>query len=274
MITETLQKELRDRFNPDGSQLRNHQLKLLQVLIDFDEVCRDLGINYWLSSGNCLGAVRHGGFIPWDDDVDVEMLREDYDKLLHSFVENDQYVIQTHSNDLFYTAVYSKFRDKHSIIDEHAYGFTDDYADKKYKYRGLYIDLFCIEKTNKFICHLSQRLSADLIVLASRTKPDNLLQMLWFRFSKLLFFAFLSILRFINIFIPGKKLRHSYGEGFYQRERNIEDLLPLQMMPFEGVPLPVPRDVDSYLRRIYGNYEEIPPMDRIRKPHVYNVIYL
>lgn len=274
MIADTLQKELRAKINPDGSQLRIHQLKLLQVLKDFDDICKELGVNYWLSSGNCLGAVRHGGFIPWDDDVDVEMLREDYEKLLQSFTENDKYAIQTHSNDLFYTAAYAKFRDKHSIIDEHAFGFTDDYADKKYKYRGMYIDLFCIEKTNKFLCHLSQRLGSDLIRLASRTKKDKPLQMLWFRFSKVMHFTFLSILRFITIFIPGKKLRHAYGEGFYRRERNIEDLFPLKKINFEGVSLPVPQDVDSYLRRIYGNYEEIPPLDKIRKPHVYNVIYL
>lgn len=74
MIANDIQSSLRERFNPDGSDLRRYQMRLLEILLFIDSVCRKHGINYWLSSGTCLGAVRHGGFIPWDDDIDVEML--------------------------------------------------------------------------------------------------------------------------------------------------------------------------------------------------------
>ena len=63
-----------NRFNPEGSVLRLHQMKMLRILEFVDRVCRKHGIRYWLSSGTLLGAVRHGGFIPWDDDMDIEML--------------------------------------------------------------------------------------------------------------------------------------------------------------------------------------------------------
>ena len=74
MITDTLQNELRERYNPNGSTLRKQQLRMLEMLQYIDSVCKKHNIRYWLCSGTLLGAVRHGGFIPWDDDVDIEML--------------------------------------------------------------------------------------------------------------------------------------------------------------------------------------------------------
>ena len=78
MIDSRLNKELKERFSPVGSDLQKHQSKLLEILIYIDLICRDNQIDYWLSSGTALGAVRHGGFIPWDDDVDIEMTYKDY----------------------------------------------------------------------------------------------------------------------------------------------------------------------------------------------------
>ena len=113
MIDKNFQSELRIKFNPDGSELRTYQLELLKMLIDFDEICRSLNIKYWLSSGTLLGAVRHGGFIPWDDDVDVDMTRDDYKKLVKSFKETDKYALQTSQNDPYYFWPYAKLRLRH-----------------------------------------------------------------------------------------------------------------------------------------------------------------
>lgn len=82
MIDFKTQEALRAKFNPDGSNLRKMQLRMLDMLKYIDKICREHNIKYWLSSGTCLGAVRHGGFIPWDDDCDIELLRKDYKKLI------------------------------------------------------------------------------------------------------------------------------------------------------------------------------------------------
>ena len=68
---------LRERYNPEGSKLRNNQKELLNMLLDLDAICKEHNIEWWLSSGTLLGAARHEGFIPWDDDVDIVMTRRE-----------------------------------------------------------------------------------------------------------------------------------------------------------------------------------------------------
>ena len=88
MIDQNTQKTMNSQYNPEGSVLRNIQLNLLDILVEFDRVCRKNGIRYWLDSGTLLGAMRHGGFIPWDDDLDICILRKDYRKLIR-ILDND-----------------------------------------------------------------------------------------------------------------------------------------------------------------------------------------
>ena len=84
--------ELRAKYNPKDSQLWRMQQRMLEVLEVLDDICRRNGISYWLSGGSMLGAVRHQGFIPWDDDLDIEMLRPDFERLMkilpHELPEN------------------------------------------------------------------------------------------------------------------------------------------------------------------------------------------
>ena len=69
------------QYNGDGTNLRQAQLRMLEIVKAVDEVCRRHDIHYWIDAGTLLGAVRHKGFIPWDDDVDIAVMREEYGKL-------------------------------------------------------------------------------------------------------------------------------------------------------------------------------------------------
>ena len=71
MIEKSLKSELRKRFNPAGSILRRQQMRMLELLGAVDKVCKKHNIPYWLSSGTLIGAARHQGFIPWDDDLEI-----------------------------------------------------------------------------------------------------------------------------------------------------------------------------------------------------------
>lgn len=135
--------ELRQRYNPEGSLLRRHQLRMLEILKEIDRICQKHRIDYWLSSGTLLGAVRHGGFIPWDDDLDIEMERKDYLRLLQLLPEelNDAYLLQTHGTDPGFISTYAKIRDKYSAITEHE-------EDINYRYKGIFIDIFQMEVTS------------------------------------------------------------------------------------------------------------------------------
>ena len=75
-------EELKARFNPDGSLLRREQMVMLEMVTELDRICKKYNIQYFLYWGTLLGAIRHNGFIPWDDDLDVAVMRQDYKKLL------------------------------------------------------------------------------------------------------------------------------------------------------------------------------------------------
>ena len=90
MIDRQTQQELRAKYNPDGSELRRLQLHMLDILVEFDRVCRKNNIDYWLEYGTLIGAARHGGFIPWDDDLDVTLLKKDRKKLIEALKKDLQ----------------------------------------------------------------------------------------------------------------------------------------------------------------------------------------
>ena len=115
---------LRQRFNPDGSQLRRQQLRMLELLLEMDRICKKHKIRYWLIGGTLLGAARHHGFIPWDDDMDVQMLREDYLRLLDVMPKElpDTMALQCRQTDSNYFFQYAKLRDRRqtSCVDAKA----------------------------------------------------------------------------------------------------------------------------------------------------------
>ena len=262
MIDQETQQRLRERYNPEGSQLRKHQLRMVEMLEYFDKLCREHNIRYWLSSGNCIGVARHGGFIPWDDDIDVEMLREDYLKLEKVFKESDKYVLQTHKNDKGYFAPYAKMRDKHSFI-------VEDGQDKLYKYRGVYIDIFQLEYAQRSLC----RTFAHIVnfILVPLCKSDYKICHSLFYILKPITYSAIAVSRRLFGGLKNNRLRHTYGSGWINNRRDTKEIFPLQRAKFENIEVSVPNNLDAYLRNIYGDYMQLPPDDKIQKPHISNL---
>lgn len=256
MIDIEIQAGLRCRFNPDGSLLRRHQLKLLEMLKFIDKVCRSNDIPYWLSSGTLIGAMRHGGFIPWDDDVDVEMLATDFPRFQEAVerVSDPRYVVQTTANDPEFLFAFGKLRDLNSLVEE------SNGLDSLLKYRGCYIDVFTIAPSSSRKLH---RLGCKLMgtELKWRVKSPGALRNKLLR--PVLHGIVFPVMRAVSRIGARGQMRHVMP-SFFSAPRQMSELLPVSEVDFEGYRFLAPADPDGYLRRIYGDYMRIPDPDKIQ----------
>lgn len=272
----------------EGDELRNYQLNVLSITKDFVKVCEKYNLDYSLSGGSILGAVRHMGFIPWDDDVDLNITRESYDQLLKIFDQElgDRYYIQTPSNTPQIGIMVTQIRKKNTV------------ARRKYDWNlkqcGISIDLYIIEnvfdnpikrfiqKEMSMICSFAisairvcnnKNIPRELLILEGRT--------LNFTKTKKIVGQFLNILplsvwirwcEFWNsqckdkdtqlVAIPtGRK--HFSGE-LYERKA----MCVFKKVKFETEEFNVPINAEQYLRDFYGDYMCIPPKEK-RERHLF-----
>lgn len=251
-------KALRQRFNPDGSPLRDMQIRLLEMLKVIDGICRRNDIPYWLSSGTCLGAVRHKGFIPWDDDVDIEMLASDFPRFRKAFESEvkGKYALQTHDTDPYFLLSFAKMRDLESLIAEKG-------ADVRYKYKGLFIDIFILEpSSSKQFSILGEKMVNTLVFRLPKIYggfiPDSwLAKGSWFIMRGGYLFS-----RLISHIIPSHNLRHRFPSIFLA-PRKSEEIFPLKEAEFEGCKFMIPGRPHEYLERMYRNHMTLPDVSNI-----------
>lgn len=254
---------LKARFNPEGSLIRRQQKRMTEMLVCFDRICRKHGIHYWLCSGTLLGCVRHGGYIPWDDDLDVEMLRGDYLQLLRILPKElpDNLQLQTPETDDGYFFAYAKLRDKRSHMQE-----INRY-DRIFRMQGVYIDIFPMEPAPQWLRWISCRTLGRTYKVLNNPRYDDeearrRVRRIW-RFNQRFVFP---ILRAVARLCPvGEKVRYSYGIP-YDDVRRRSYLFPLSRAKFEGYDMPVPHDCDPYLRDKFGDYMRLPNLDEMH-PH-------
>lgn len=237
-------------------------MRMLHILIEVDKICRKHHLSYWLSSGTLIGAVRHKGFIPWDDDLDIEMMRPDYEQLMQILPQElpKDLVLQAHSTDTNYCYHYAKVRDLHSYIEE-----KPNY-DRFFKHRGIYIDIFPLEKQLMPIHRLSELTfgHAYKILRTYKGTDAQCIQKVQriYHWNRYFFFPFF---RWINKICGAKIITSGLGIPFHN-PRYEEDIFPLTTILFEGYTFFAPKNSDSVLKRIYGNYMQLPDLDKL-KPH-------
>ena len=260
VLSETENAALRQRFAPEGSTLWRQQQRMLEMMVWLDDVCRRHRIPYWLGSGTLLGAVRHGGFIPWDDDVDIEFRREDYPRLLQVLTQETagtDYALQTHDTDPGYFFTYAKLRDRRSRLQEQT-GY-----DRIFTYQGIYLDLFVLEPMTKPLHWLSNR-TFGIIYKVLRNPEYNTQQLIRktdsiYRANMRFVFPLLRLLS--RLFSP-RLLTYSPGIPF-ESQRDPAELFPLSTVVFEGHRFSAPHNPEAYLRRMFGNWQRLPDIDKI-----------
>lgn len=244
------QEELRARFNPEGSPLRRQQMVMLEMAKVFDNICKKHKIPYFLYGGTLLGAVRHQGFIPWDDDLDVAMMRKDYKRLLKVLPGElpEHMALQTNDTDKNYFLFIAKLRDKRSFLDEEGF-------DKVFAERGIFIDIFPMDRLLPWTQRL--RLQSLAYNFFRKGNGDNssmkkVRALTWFNRH-----VSFPLLRFISRISGTKALMCDYGIPFHN-VYDLQDVFPLKTHVFEGIQLSVPGNSHHMLQTMYGDYMRLP----------------
>ena len=253
----------------DFKEIRQIQMSILDEIV---RICQKENLKYYIAYGSLLGAVRHKGYIPWDDDMDIAMQREDYEKLLAILKDkNGEHAdwisaIDDTASDYFYP--FAKAIDNRTEIK----------SDRHKGYQGIWIDIFPIDGLPKtllgakafiFFCSFLR-----VVGLAMSTDFSSRTLSAWTLFYK----------RFFNILakIVGKKRVCRFVEWVFHRYRvqnservailfsghnfdaifNKSDLLPQGTYTFEDKSYTSFKNYDLYLHQLYGNYMQLPPEEK------------
>ena len=250
----------------------------LNLLIEFDRLCKNNKLTYFLDSGTALGAVRHGGFIPWDDDVDVAMPRKDYDLLLEIGKKGlpNNLFLQTFETDPAYMMPFAKIRQGNTYFPEKGRGY------EKLKYQGLYIDVFPYDRVPENPRKAKRRIRQSRIwyyvsVFSRRDYPGKKRPLILFtRFLHSLPDGIVKRFRlFYERFCTKYNSRSSnvltcYCWRISQRSTYLfkeSELLPTKTILFEGKELCIMRNPHVYLTKMFGDYNTLPPVEE-RKTHL------
>lgn len=255
---------------PKGA-LRRLQLIELELLVEIRRVCGELGLTWFVDSGTCLGAVRHGGFIPWDDDIDVALPLGDY----RTFCErapallSREYGLYTHENTPNYPPLWAKVYRKGTRF------MSEQMLESGFE-QGIFVDVFAycrLDSAPRIAARQVRGFNfwqrASYLYCTSKVKipanaPCKPLLCAGCAAAHGLARAFLSP-RFI-----GKRARRCIERGngqgdwsdisyaYFGTFKN-ETLFPVKPLLFEGEKFPAPHDTDTYLRTFYGDYLQLPP---------------
>ena len=255
------------------------QLKAIQrvetnILKAFDEVARKLNLTYFICGGTLIGAIRHKGFIPWDDDIDVMMPREDYEIFLEkgAGLLPDKYFIQNFHTDPEFPANFTKIRDNDTTFIETSVRNCDIN-------HGVFIDIFPLD-----FCPDS-KIRREMLLFKNRVLSLRISSAFYLPYRKHSFkwkLAYPCLLLMYpshrRAMIARERLyrscKHSGYIANYGGAWGRKEIIPAQwygegcLLEFEGLEVSAPAEYDKWLEQVYGDYMKLPPEEK-RVPHHY-----
>ena len=255
----------------DDDTLKHLQQVEIKLLKYFIEICEENNLTYFMYAGSLLGAIRHQGFIPWDDDIDVIMFREDFEKL-NKILENDldeKYHFFNVLNEETYHYTWGRLTLKNTLFKEW-WGDQVDYTP------NIFLDIFILDnvpqnKYKKFIQKwksftLNMLTSYSIIKFKNDSKLKEIFQQTIYYLIKILPVSPSTIKKAcVNSF---KKYQYEDCEEVcdFPSENMMQmsfrsDWLPLKKAKFEDMEVNIPNNYDKILRMDFNNYMELPPED-------------
>ena len=251
-------------ITPD--ELKTIQLDLLRKTADF---CEQNGFRYFLCGGTLIGAIRHNGYIPWDDDIDIAMPRPDYDRFVQTFNQPDNYCqVVDLDTDINYPYAFAKVYDNRTILKELYYKGEI----------GVYIDLFpadgvkCVNQIRK-IMRLHKILHTKRANYYKRTISKKIIN----TFGKMLLLPFSA--HQIATWIDNECRKYAFGSvpkaGLIANPLGVGEMVDKHVFDgdvyqeFEGRLYRVPAGYDAWLRSIYGDYMQLPPVEHRVTHHTF-----
>ena len=263
-------------------QLRALQLKELEILKAVANVCDEIGVTCYLISGTLLGAVRHGGFIPWDDDIDIAMNYSDYERFLSHAQEllGDRYFVQNMETEPDFNFSFTRVRMNGTTA-------LNSYKAKWNVHQGVWIDVFPIvpvrDKTDF-------KLSRKVFSICNFLQSDYALKYYYDEYYKLLGPVGIAALRVFYMIPMATRIKWHKAivlKMCLRRNReccsvlwgNITRFYPKNVFAetttilFEGIPFSAPKNADQYLSISYGDYMKLPPIEK-RRTHSLDIVDL
>lgn len=257
----------------DHETLREIQLIQLEMLEEVDRICRKCGIRYNIIAGTLLGAVRHGGYIPWDDDADVALLRPEYEKfrtVVKTELDTVRFYFQDNRNTEGYRWGYGKLRRRNTL-------FLREHQEHMPYRQGIFIDIFPLDgvpdnyllrSIKNFECFCIRKIlwsKVGQIAATSELKrwwfgvlakiPEK---MIWKHYNRMVSCANRRKTKMVRILMfPTPNREWGYYRFWYEDSVDIE---------FEGKVFQGIKDYDGYLRFKFGDYMTLPSPDK-RKVH-------
>lgn len=251
--------------------LKELQIEGLNILIDVHRFCENREICYSLAYGTLLGAIRHKGFIPWDDDVDIIMPRNDFERFLKEYSSEQYMLISPHSDDSF--LAFARVCDVRQTVARGAYPWCK-------RDTGVWIDVFPADGVSDSFDAFSNKMkylekvwSKQLRMRSSRKRLSEATSFI----DKVKLFGKKILYGNINI--------HEYNEKFFscnydieygktshwsqmacldgkdKEFNNVEDFNETELVPFEGHLLRIMKGFDGVLKNNYGDYMKLPPVE-------------
>ena len=259
--------------------LRELQLFSLEIMKDIHTFCMEHHILYSLLDGSLIGAARHKGFIPWDDDIDVAMDRKDYDKFLKIAKEkySDKYTILNNDTNPKFPLMNTRWGLKGTEYK------TEDLKNIPGEF-GIFLDIFCFDNVpddNKLMKKQGTKawFYGKLLVLSGVKRPTLYYYGFKAKILHAIFFIAHYVLKIFHLTsrhfykkankygtmykdVDTKRFAYMYDPQRFTSMLDKSDIYPTKRMNFEGVSVKVPNKLEKYLSTRYGDYMKLPPEDK------------